>query len=132
MMKQAHQAMFVNPKPEGGLTAYSIDEDQQKKYEKHRDTLVDRGFLFKEVYVFDNVRSRSERASALLKTLLRWPPYPLVDFNSPQTDKRQPLKITLWGKHADKNGWDEFFRDQDRPAQPAAGKNDFPDRVGRR
>ena len=48
-MKRAYKAMFVNPQQQEGLTGYSIDETQQKKYEKHRDILVTRGVLFKEV-----------------------------------------------------------------------------------
>ena len=122
-MEKAGKAMFVSPEQQGSLTAYGVDEAQQKKYEEHRDVLVTRGVLFKRVYVFENVRSTTETAKAVLKTLLRSPPCPVIDFSSPHTDESRPLEITLWGMQKDKQAWDKFVRDHDTPAQRSGAAN---------
>jgi hypothetical protein len=116
-MKEAHTAMLVNPHQNGELTAYEIDEPQQKRFEKHRDILINRGVLFKEVYVFGNVKSTTPAAHAVIKTLLQSPPCPVVDFSSPYADKSQPLEITLWGWQEDQEKWDQFMRNHDTPVQ---------------
>jgi len=116
-MKEAHTAMLVHPHRNGELTAYDIDQAQQKRFEKHRDILINRGVLFKEVYVFENVRSTTPAAHAVIKILLQSPPFPVVDFSAPYTDQSQPLKITLWGWNEDKGKWDQFMRNHDIPVQ---------------
>jgi hypothetical protein len=123
MMKKAYNTMMVKPENHAGMTAYSIDETQKKRFERHRDILVERGVLFKKVYVLENIRSTTEQANAVLKTLLRSPPYPVVDFSSPHTDEGQRLEITLWGRQEHKEGWDRFMRSRDLPAQPDGAAN---------
>jgi hypothetical protein len=123
MMKKAYGAMLVNPTQEGGLVAQDVDESQARRYEKHRDILVARGVLFRKVYVFDNVRATSRRASVVLKKLLQSPPYAVVDFKSPHTSEKYSLEITLWGRQEDKDGWDRFIEDHDTPVQPTHGAN---------
>ena len=81
--------------------------------------LINRGILFEEKYVFSNIRSTTDQANALLRKVLQSPPYPVVDFSAPHSDESQPLEITLWGREEDREDWMQFFKEHDRPAQPA-------------
>lgn len=111
-MNESRQEMFIKTQEEGGLTGYKIDFNQQEKYHRHRQWLINNNNIFVKTYVFENISSATERSAAIKRDLLRSPPAPMVDFSSPHKEGFA-LEITLWAEQSDKEMWDNYMKSWD-------------------
>jgi hypothetical protein len=109
-MHRAYQSMLHSPQSgPGGHTAFEVNEQQRKRYETHRASLVARGHLFQHTYSAHDITATSDAAQAILRVLLRDPPCRVIDFSAKHGN--EPFSVTIWGYQHDRAQWESFFID---------------------
>jgi len=108
---------LLNEKPkrdlEVGLSYY--DERWSQAFEKHRDRLVELGFLERREFLLSNIKPRSEQFRRLWQTLgetFADNPYTVGD----AWDPNEPVVITVFDNPEKLSEWARIISAQDRSA----------------
>jgi hypothetical protein len=96
------------------LAGYTLGESAQR-YEYHRQRLVALGAVRELHYHFRHVKSGTEASHQLSKLLVRQECPTHIDFESPYTDKPEPMELTVWCFSRDADAWERFIADHDLP-----------------
>ncbi len=101
-----------------GVVVYSLDDalarsDANKRYEYHRQRLVELGRVAERQYTFKHVQTPTPESSHFTHLLSSGPCPNSIDFESPYPDKPEPMQLTVWCHPADAKAWDDFVAEHD-------------------
>ena len=119
-MQHAYKEQFVKPKVQGKFVAYEIHESSKNDYEKYREQLIQRKYLFHLHITFPDKKYDPEKRKKVLKGLLNSKPYKVIDFESPS---KKSFTIDLWGYESDFVNWKKYFKSLDPHVELKKNRN---------
>ena len=100
------------------MVVYSLDDalarsDASKRYEYHRQKLVELGSVAERQYNFKHVQKPTSESYHFTHLLLSGLCPNQIDFESPYPAKPEPMHLTVWCDPAEAPAWDDFVAEHD-------------------